>query len=513
MPHEPSEQPTRALAGLNPSALVRLGMAEKTDAPPQVPGYAILEALGRGGMGEVFRACQESLGRDVALKILRPGLTAAGWLPERFEQEARIMAALQHPNVVTVHDCVRLDDGRVAIVMELVGGGSLRQRIAAAPDGLPLPQALSWAREIAEGLRAAHGAGLVHRDVKPDNVLIDEAGIARVSDFGLAFSGGVKQTRYTQTGAAAGTPGYMPPEIWRGASADARSDVFSYGAMLYEMLTGRLPQGSFPPPRTLRPDISPALNDAIVAALRPDPAQRPPDMAAMLRAVNARPALWTRRRAAAALTTAAAVAAGGAWWGLTREKPGVRPNPQDAPPDGPWTLIPWPPRPEALQIRGAWILRDQALLSDDSVCILPIPGIEPRPCRLRLRFRRLTGLSSIGLFFRTARGTAVATLDGRLKHLGGVQSVAGHDLESPFVSKFKLALENGRDYEWIVEIHPSRIRMWVDGVLKDDHNIAGKTLTIPETWEWSPRGNIAAVHLGSWESSTLFHSLEWQTLE
>src|SRR5687767_7939644 len=141
----------RALAGLNPPALVRLGMAAPAEeAPPSVPGYEILESLGRGGMGEVFRARQESLGREVAVKILRSDLPAAGWLPERFEQEARTMATLRHPHVVTVHDCVRLDDGHVAIVMELINGGSLRTHLAAAPDGLPLAQALRWAREIAE---------------------------------------------------------------------------------------------------------------------------------------------------------------------------------------------------------------------------------------------------------------------------------------------------------------------------------------------------------------------------
>ena len=501
MSHEPPASRSRALTGLNPSALVRLGMAESSDAVPEVPGFVMLESLGRGGMGEVFRARQESLGRAVAVKILRADLPAAGWLPERFEQEARTMAALQHPNVVTVHDCVRLADGRVAIVMELISGGSLRARLAESPEGLPLAEALKWAREIAEGLRAAHGAGLVHRDVKPDNVLIDDAGMARVSDFGLAFSGEVKQTRYTQTGASAGTPGYMPPELWRGETADLRSDVFSYGAMLYEMLTGRLPQGSFPPPRALRPDISPALNDAILAALRPDPAQRPADMAAMLVALTKRASVFTRRRAVAAV--AAGVAAGVAAavpWRKRGEDQAEK-----------WTLIPWPEEPAAVAAKGAWAAENGALVTDDQICILPITGIPARPGRLRLRFVRLAGNMSIGVFFRTQRGTGVCTLDGRGKHLGGVQLVNGQSLEQ--TGGFEMALQNGRDYEWTIELRPERVLMWVDGELCEERDIKDQSLGVPTTWEWHPGPRTAAIHIGSWQSPARFHSLEWQPLE
>jgi hypothetical protein len=502
--HDP---PFRRLTGLKASALLRLGIAAEPEATlPQVPGYELLESLGRGGMGDVFRAKQGSLGRMVALKLLRPDLVATGWLPERFEQEARTMAALQHPNVVTVHDCVRIEDGRVAIVMEFIGGGSLREKLHAAPGGLPLPQALKWAREIADGLRAAHGAGVVHRDVKPDNVLIDEAGTARVSDFGLAFSGGEAQTRYTRTGAAAGTPGYMPPEIWQGESADVRSDVFSFGAMLYEMLTGRLPQGSFPPPRALRPDIAPVLNDTIVAALRPDPADRPPDMSAMLAALSAKSGRFSRRAviASASAGAAAGLAAGAFHWWKNRgaEVSGAGER---------WTRIPWPDPPAATIIKGGWSLDGDVLRSDDRICILAIPGIQPKPCRLRLRFRRLAGELSIGIFFRAAGGVAVCTLDGRGRHLGGVQMVDRLTLDES--GGFTLKLENGREYEWIVEINSERVRMWVDGLLRDERAISGKQLAVPATWDWLPDARPAAIHIGSWESPTEFLSLEWHPTE
>ena len=129
MPPEPSTPPR--FSGLDPAALLRLGLSRPVSggAGLEIPGYELLESLGHGGMGEVFRARQVSLQREVAVKILRPDLSTGDWMPERFEREARTMATVRHPHVVTVHDCVRLSDGGVAIVMELIRGGNLRQRI------------------------------------------------------------------------------------------------------------------------------------------------------------------------------------------------------------------------------------------------------------------------------------------------------------------------------------------------------------------------------------------------
>jgi Protein kinase domain len=467
-------------------------------ARPALPGYEILESLGSGGMGEVYRACQESLGREVAVKILRADVPAAGWLPERFEQEARTMAGLHHPRVVTVHDCVRLDDGRVAIVMELVGGGSLRRHLNAAPNGLPLEQALRWAREIAEGLRAAHGAGVVHRDVKPDNVLIDETGSARVSDFGMAFSPLPDAVRFTQTGMAAGTPGYMAPELWRGVEADPRADIFGYGATLYEMLTGRLPQGNFPSARKLRPEVPGSVDRAILAALRPDPAERPPDMSAMLRALAKQPAI-TRRHLVAAGAAAVFAGGGGWWWRHSQLRS------RDT--SGKWNAIPWPQDPQAVAVSGGWRIENGVLYSDDRICIVPLAQTLPASCKLRVRFTRLEGELSIGVFIRTLAGTAVCTLDGRAQHLGGVQSVNGEVLNPS--NSFKFVLENGRSYDWTIEIRPGRIRMWVDGALKDDRDISGAELSVPDTWAWRPRPGSPALLIGSWNSPTRWDWFEW----
>ena len=479
------------LSGLDAAALLRLGIAPVAKGAPEVPGYELLEVIGRGGMGEVFSAKQVSLGREVAVKILH---AESGWMPERFENEARTMAALNHPNLVTVHDCVRLADGRVAIVMERIEGGSLRARIC--EGGLPLAQALVWARSIALGLGAAHAAGIVHRDVKPENVLIDAAGNARVTDFGLAFSTAAESTRFTQTGTSLGTLGYMAPEQSRGGAVDARTDVFSLGALLYEMLTGKLPQGAFRPARELRPEVPAAVDSFIQSALRPEPERRPESAAALVWALDARPQFFTRRR----LLAAALVGGAGVW--MLRKKPAPQKTEES------WTRIAWPRNPAV--ISGAWREEKGAFFSDSTVAIVPVAETLPASWRIRLRFVRLSGTSSIGVFFRNAQGTAVATLAGRGRNVGGLQSVDDSTLDDS--GGFDFPLENGRLYEWVIELRAGEFKMWVDGVLKNERTIAGKRLSVPQTWAWTPSEQSAALLLGSWKSPTRFESLEWQAL-
>lgn len=459
-----------------------------------VPGYEIIESLGRGGMGEVFSARQESLGREVAVKVLRADLPATGWLPERFEREARTMAALHHPNLVTVHDSLRLADGRTAIVMELVRGGALRAHL----ENLTVAQALTWTRQVAAGLAAAHAAGIVHRDVKPENVLIDDTGAARVSDFGMAFSAAPEATRYTQTGTSLGTLGYMAPEQLRGGATDARADVFSLGVMLYEMLTGQLPQGSFSPVSELRADVPPRIDTIIQACLRPEPERRPADMAELLGLLDGveKTSRGFSRRHAIGVALAASVVGSGWWW--------QRPVKER------WQRIAWPGSLDASAIKGGWRIEDGALISDEQIAIIAVAPQMPDTFLLRLRFVRLSGDVSVGVFFKNPRGTSVCTLAGRGRNRGGVQMVDGRTLDDG--DYFELPIVNGRPYLWEIEIRPERVRMWVDGKLKDVRDIAGKPLGVPGTWAWEPGRESPALLLGSWQSATRFESLEWKPL-
>ena len=205
--------------------------------------YEIVSPLGAGGMGEVYRARDPRLGRDVALKVLPPESSG----PERvhrFEQEARAVAALKHPHILAIRD-VGSHEGQPYIVLELLEGETLRQRLSHGP--LPVSKAVEFGVQVCQGLAAAHARGVVHRDLKPENLFLSREGGVKLLDFGLAKlfetpdEGSDEQPTATATdrGTWLGTPGYVAPEQLRGAGAGARSDLFALGAVLYEMLTGQ----------------------------------------------------------------------------------------------------------------------------------------------------------------------------------------------------------------------------------------------------------------------------------
>ncbi len=205
--------------------------------------YEIRERIGAGGMGEVYRARDTKLGRDVALKILPPEIAQDPQRRERFEQEARAVAALSHPNIMTIHE-FGADQGQLFAVAELLEGETLAERLFQGP--IPPRKAIELAAQIADGLAAAHAHGIIHRDLKPANIFITADGRLKILDFGLAKleqrgqGPGQSATLPLETdpGTVLGTAGYMSPEQVRGETVDARSDIFSLGAVLYEMLSG-----------------------------------------------------------------------------------------------------------------------------------------------------------------------------------------------------------------------------------------------------------------------------------
>ena len=216
---------------------------------PLAPGtklgpYEIVSALGAGGMGEVYRARDIRLGRAVAIKILPPSVSEDTERLDRFANEARLLSTLNHPNLLAIYD-VGAQDGIHFIVSELLEGESLREHMQGA--GIPYRKATQYAIQIAVGLAAAHDAGIIHRDLKPENLFVKSDGRVKILDFGLAKQTAVDQSvddktltsPVTQPGIVLGTVGYMSPEQARGKTADSRSDIFSFGAILYEMFSGK----------------------------------------------------------------------------------------------------------------------------------------------------------------------------------------------------------------------------------------------------------------------------------
>ena len=247
--------------------------------------YRILEKLGEGGMGVVYKAEDTKLDRLVALKFLPPHIAASEQDKARFIQEAKAAAALSHPNICTIYG-IEDHDAQMFISMEFVDGQTLREK----REAISFKQAIDIGIQIADGLAAAHEKGIVHRDIKPENIMIRKDGIAQIMDFGLAKlrSAGSRVTRLTKEGSTVGTAGYMSPEQIQGQDADHRSDIFSLGVLLYELLTGQLPfkgvhetalayeivNVDAPPLSSVRPDIDPNLDAIVLECLEKDQNER-----------------------------------------------------------------------------------------------------------------------------------------------------------------------------------------------------------------------------------------------
>jgi eukaryotic-like serine/threonine-protein kinase len=301
--------------------------------------YELGEVVGQGGMAVVYRATDRTLGREVALKVLREQYADDPEFVERFEREARSAARLAHPNVVDIYD-VGSDDATHYIVMELVDGDSLKSLVRRA-GALPPALVIRFGREVAAALEYAHRRGLIHRDVKPQNVLVDADGHAKLTDFGIARA--AETVSLTQTGTVLGTAQYMSPEQARGQQLGPASDIYSLGVVLYELATGRLPfEGQSPlavalrhvqdeptPPRRLNPSLPPALELVVLRAMAKDPADRYASAAELAEALESGPDPIQQRTARAAAAPGHPGAGGASGVGLaagatavTRHAPG-----------------------------------------------------------------------------------------------------------------------------------------------------------------------------------------------
>ncbi len=252
--------------------------------------YRILSPIGQGGMARVYKAYQENLDREVAIKVLPPWYAADRSFVERFNLEARLVARLSHPNIVTVHDANE-QNKHLYIVMQYIEGGTLKNRMDALLSErkvMDTTEVVAVFTQLADALTYAHEQGIIHRDIKPVNVLMDHAGRPILSDFGIAKVLASSQMHLTHPGAGVGTPEYMSPEQCQGGSVDGRADIYALGVMLFEAQTGYTPfrndnypalahshiYEAPPRPRSLNPNIHPAIEHVILKALMKHPQQR-----------------------------------------------------------------------------------------------------------------------------------------------------------------------------------------------------------------------------------------------
>lgn len=315
--------------------------SELPEAQTDVGPYHIVEKIGQGGMGTVYKAIDTRLDRTVALKVI----SRADGSPAdraRFVREAKAASALNHPNIVTIYEYDSAE-GRDFIAMEFVAGRTLREMIETREA--PLSKGLEYARQVARGLARAHGAGIIHRDLKTGNIMVNSEGVAKILDFGLARHGETQQagpddeTALTRTGAILGTPGYMSPEQVWGEKVDHRTDIFSFGVVLYEIACGERPFRGDDPHKTMlqvavtepKPvsevnrDVPETLAALIAACLKRKPDDRPQSMAEvetrlgdiLAQGLEARKGL-SRRSVLAAGAIIAAAFGGGIWY--TRER-------------------------------------------------------------------------------------------------------------------------------------------------------------------------------------------------
>jgi len=365
------------------------------------PRYRVLEPLGAGGMGLVFKAEHVLMGRTVALKVLRGDVGDRPELVERFCREVKTLARLTHPNIVTAHDAEEYG-GVLFLVMEFVDGESL-DRVLARCRAVPPALAAGWVRQVAEGLRFAHECGLVHRDLKPGNLMLTPQGQVKILDFGLARLGGAlaPASAATPTGVIVGTPAYIAPEQARDPqTADIRADLYSLGCTWYELLAGRPPfaggtvlqqllahQEQAPPPVTrFRPDVPRDVPPILDRLLAKDPAKRfqtPAELLAALEPADVTQVLPAPRRpvprwqigaavaaavAACVLLAAGLLAGAGCYWWLTRpghHTPTPHANGGPAEPDD--GAGPQQPRPSARDQAVAWLKANNSVGPDSPI--------------------------------------------------------------------------------------------------------------------------------------------------
>ncbi|GAA5495673.1 serine/threonine-protein kinase PknD [Rubritalea halochordaticola] len=499
-------------------------LTERLDTPTSdgeidLEGYEIKEVLGRGAMGVVYKAEHVELGRVVALKVFSPQKEGNELFVERLKREGRLMAQLEHPNVLGIYNAGLMEDETPYLVLEYVEGGDLQKRLR-KERRLGKKEAIRIAVRVCNALSAVHSLGIVHRDIKPANVLLGEDGSVKVSDFGISkeMQEAVSHGGLTLTGTTVGTVDYMSPEQSNGGDVDVRSDIYSVGVLLYEMISGVTPRGAF---ESLEKYGAPKdLDRLVMRCLQRDRRKRPAsaqNLALHLRRIyrqmkkrssrSAVPYLWGGLGAVAAVAVMVMFAARGV-------RKGDDVSAGNQPSEGTTEAMPlvrknsWVSLTDMVDIERDAELGKWWRSGEDLICHQH-PGARlffhantGTKYEVETEFTRVSGDGAMVLFLPTSVGTLAFTLDGHGEHWTGLEMLNGKLIpQMRSGQRRKLRIQNGSLYKVkaVVEVDTVSILINDEGI--GQWEIQGKVASVSSQWGGGSPGKIG---VGADRSQALF---------
>ncbi len=478
-------------------------LTESLEAPRDnetivLPGYTIKETLGKGGMGTVYRAIHNELNRTVALKIFSPKAKDRDLFIERLKREGKLMAQLKHPNVLAIHDAAVMEDGTPYLVLEYINGEDLQQRLK-EQFTLNHRTAVRIAIKICDALSAVHNLGIIHRDIKPANVLLDANGSVKVSDFGISkdLRTTEQHTSLTMTGTTVGTADYMSPEQTRNEELSPRSDLYSVGVLLYEMLMGVTPRGNFQSLRKAR--IPKKLEQIIMRCLQQDKNKRPASAETLAQSLRKTYHLLTTRKRSSnnpiiigGIATTFAIGAIALVAYVSTHKPPPHQVKINKKPG--WQLSgkinQWSPLTsnKPYSSTGGWWSDSENIYTEREQTIQATRFFNFSAgynYKFSTDFTRIHGEGNMCLFLPTVKGLVIFELDTTYAHLTGFHSINGETLTQQKNAK-PMAIKTGKSYQIEISVTTSEISATINNKAFSKITLLNNSLSIPPKWDNNP---------------------------
>ena len=475
--------------------LLAWALTERLEEPPEkeediiLPGYTVKEALGKGGMGTVYRAIHQGLNRTVAIKIFKPKAADRDLFVERLKREGKLMAKLKHPNVLAIYSASVMEDGTPYLVLEYVKGEDLQQKLQNEFTINPRA-ALRIAIKVCEGLSAVHKLGIIHRDIKPGNVLLGKNGSVKVTDFGVSKDLKAKDqaTSLTMTGTTVGTADYMSPEQTRNEELTPRSDLYSLGVLLYEMLMGVTPRGKFQP--LSKAKVPKKLELLILRCLQQDPLKRPASADTLAQALRKIYHALHQRKHNNYKTLA--LCAIGAISSILLVAYVSTKNPNNtqtaAPEEAPWeldgTVGEWSSltHNKSHTQDGEWWTDSNTIYTQEMPNAKYFFSYSPGySYTFYTEYSRIYGEGNVGFFLPTNRGLALYEIDLTEAHLTGFHKINNQDLTQQERSD-KFVIETGEIYQIEIVVNTNEITASIDGKIISKLDLMRKRFSVPDHW-------------------------------